>query len=230
MSMRKLFLFVVLVCSWSVTFATNMHSQSPSSNSNTNATAVSQSHASSHSNSTAVAAQQQTATGGSAQQSLSNSNTANGGNGGAGGSSNQTQSANNQGNSLSTVSNYRDRLQAPDINAPAIYASGPCSSGKSVGLAGPGFGISGGKTSTDPQCDRREVARVLMGVNPALALKVLCSDPYVAAVATGNDCVSVEKQSEQVTSPVASNTQAVDLSPYATHEEVERAFKQSQAK
>lgn len=166
--------------------------------------------------------QGQVAKGGNAEQSQSNSNVVNS-SGGAGGSANQSQAANNEGNSFSTSSVYKDRLQAPSISAPAVYASGPCSSGKSLGLAVPGGGISGGKTVTDPLCDRREVARVLAPLNPALALRVLCADPYVAAVATGDDCVYV---------PVARTQTAPEVDPslYATHEEVQRAFKQSQSK
>lgn len=177
-----------------------------------------------------------TATGGNSQQAQSNSNTVTssggaGGNGGQGGSSNQAQSANNQGNSFSTSTVYKERLQAPSISAPPVYASGPCSSGKSLGLSIPGGGISGGKTVTDPLCDRREIVRVLTALNPALALRVACADPYVTAVATEDDCVyapPVTVHAEQVNGTLS--PPAVDLTPYATKEDLERAFKQAHSK
>lgn len=85
----------------------------------------------------------------------------------------------------------RDELQAPSINAPAVYASHPCSVGWSAGLSIPGGGIGGGHVKPDPSCDRRELARVIAALNPALALRILCADPIAAAVATAEDCVYV---------------------------------------
>lgn len=69
-----------------------------------------------------------------------------------------------------------------------------------------------------------------MGVNPTLALKVLCSDPYVAAVADINagDCIYVEEIT--IHSNVISQPDPADMSKYATKEELNRAFKQSQSK
>src|SRR5690606_25625248 len=84
---------------------------------------------------------------------------------------------------------YRDRLQAPAVMAPAVYASGPCAYGWSVGVSIPGAGVSGGKSKTDAGCDRRELARVLTPLQPALALKLLCADPMLAEVALPEDCV-----------------------------------------
>lgn len=120
---------------------------------------------------------------------------------------------------MNLSSNYQERLQAPSVSAPAVYASGPCASGWSAGLSIPGGGISGGKAKADPNCDRREVARVLMGINPALALKVLCSDPYVQAVANSDDCI--------YTVPIVAT---VDPSIYATHDDLERLRNDSQTK
>lgn len=96
--------------------------------------------------------------------------------------------SNSGGNSLS-VSN-RDRLQAPSIAPPAVYASGVCVRGYSAGLSVPGASLGGGKSYPDPECDIREAARVLDGIGAhALALKVACTLAAVKAVASPEDCV-----------------------------------------
>lgn len=156
----------------------------------------------------AAATQTQTAEGGSASQS-------------------QSSTATNEGNhqSLSVSSSYRDRLQAPSVFAPAVYASGPCAYGWSAGLSVPGGGISGGRAKTDPNCDRRELARVLTPLNPELALKVLCADPIVAAVAVPGDCEYV-----RITTDEAHTASATPPPAYATKEELDRAFRQAVAK
>lgn len=126
-------------------------------------------------------------------------------------------------------SKYEERLQAPNVNAPAVYASGSCAYGWSAGLSIPGGGISGGRAKPDASCDRREVARVLTPLNPALALKVLCADPIVMEVAEGSDCIytkAVDTLSDSYYAPAPQ----MDLSRYATKEELDRAFKQSQKK
>lgn len=155
----------------------------------------------------AAATQTQTAEGGSASQS-------------------QSSTASNEGNhqSLSVSSSYRDRLQAPGVFAPAVYASGPCAYGWSAGVSFPGGGLSGGKAKTDPGCDRREIARVLTPLNPELALKVLCADPIVAEVAAPGDCEYIRFEQE-ATTPVPT-----DMSAYATKEELDRVFRQAVAK
>jgi len=107
-------------------------------------------------------------------------------------SANATSSATaNTGASASSSDNsirYEDRLQAPAVFAPAVYASGPCAYGWSAGASAPGAGLSFGKSKPDAACDRRELARVLTPLNPALALKILCADPIAAEVATPEDC------------------------------------------
>lgn len=86
---------------------------------------------------------------------------------------------------------YRDRLQAPGVSAPPVYASGSCAYGWSAGVAAPGVGISGGRARPDASCDRRELARVLTPLNPALALRLLCADPLLAPIASAEDCTYV---------------------------------------
>lgn len=138
---------------------------------------------------------------------------------------NQHQDANASAQNGLTI-NYKDRLQiphAPAPTAPAVYASGPCNTGDSRAITTPIGGVSKGKSSTDDNCNRREVARVLAPLNPALALKVLCSDPYVAAVAAPEDCVYV---------PTGTEVTKADLEQLReeTSKKIGTAFKQSQSK
>ena len=146
--------------------------------------------------------------------------------GGAGGTSsanqNQTQSAvsgaqaTNAGNSQSVESHYREIRQAPASFAPAIYASGPCAYGWSAGVSFPGGSANGGRAKADPNCDRREIVRILTPLNPALALKVACADPLVKEVASTIDCAMPEVVVEN-TAPTAPT---LDLSRYVTREEL----------
>lgn len=121
-------------------------------------------------------------------------------------------------------SSYRERLQAPGVAAPSVFASHSCALGWSLGASGPGAGISGGKAKADPSCERREWARVLFAMNPDLALKVACSDPIVAAVARPEDCVYVHIEHE------AQKPEPIDMSAYVTREELDRAFRKAVAK
>ncbi len=144
-------------------------------------------------------------------------------NGGAGGQS--TSNATGGANSLSV--SYRDRLQAPGLGIAPVYASHPCALGWSAGVSIPGGALGGGKARVDAGCERRELARVIAPLNPSLALRVLCADPIVAAVARPGDCEYVTPVVAVPAQPVAP---PVDLSAYATKEEVARAFKTSVSK
>jgi hypothetical protein len=122
---------------------------------------------------------------------------------------------------------YKGQLQiphAPAPTAPAVYASGPCNTGDSRAITTPIGGVSKGKSSTDDNCNRREAARVLTPLNPGLALKVMCSDPYVAAVATPEDCVYVPTGTSTVTRA------DLDRVEQETSKKIDTAFKQSQSK
>lgn len=85
----------------------------------------------------------------------------------------------------------QDKRQAPAISAPPVYASGVCAVGASGGISTPVGGISGGKVTFDESCNRRELARVLTPLNPALALALLCRDPLLA-FATDGQCTLAE--------------------------------------
>jgi hypothetical protein len=82
-----------------------------------------------------------------------------------------------------------DRLQVPSGVATPVFASHSCALGGSLGLSGPGFGVTGGKAKSDPKCDLRETVRILATLNPALALALLCQeDPAVAKAAGPDGC------------------------------------------
>lgn len=133
----------------------------------------------------------------------------------AGGNAEQSQNASaNNSQSLSVSSSYEEKRQAPPAFAPAIFASGPCAYGWSAGISSPVGGLTGGKSKTDPGCDRREVARVLTPLNPQLALKVLCADPIVAPLATEDDCKYMQPA-------IAASAPAPDLSGYVKREELD---------
>jgi len=214
---------------------------SSKSEANAAAIAASQSKSDSHSNSyskseggdayakggTAVSVSQ----GGKGGHATSNAQGGKGGNSDASATQSQNAeggAANNEGNSLSV--NNEDRLQAPSISAPALYPSGNCAYGWTAGLSIPGGGISGGKAKPDADCNRRQAARVVGAWNPALALKVMCEDPYVKAVAKEGDCVYtppappvvVEKETAKVDPQSSSNT--------ADKEYVDRAIKKALSK
>ena len=93
--------------------------------------------------------------------------------------------ASNANNAIS----FQDRLQAPAGVATPVFASHSCAIGGSLGLSGPGFGVTGGKAKSDPKCDLRETVRILATLNPALALSLLCQeDPAVAKAAGPDGC------------------------------------------
>lgn len=137
-----------------------------------------------------------------------------------GGSSN----ANNQ---ISYVD--KDRLQAPSVSAPAVFASHSCAIGGSIGLAGPGFGVSGGKAKSDPKCDLRETVRILATLNPALALALLCQEDAAVAKAAGPDGCKLPPPAPlppcQVCEPKDDS-----YSKEEVDERIERAFKSASSK
>lgn len=175
----------------------------PAGGPSANSASVSAAHSASRANSVSAAS----ATGGTAM----------------GGSADSSSSNGNQ--SLTT----NDVAQAPAVFAPAVYASGSCAYGWSAGISVKLAGLSGGRVSPDANCDRREVARILTPVNPALALKVLCDDPYVKAVATPEDCAYTPPGKGKDEAPVNFTTTVV-VPDAVSHEELQRAFTKATAK
>ena len=129
-----------------------------------------------------------------------------GGKGGDGGDAVQGQSqysdnsnSSNNSSSQSTSLTFESTGEAEHYNkygnnvsafAPAIYSSSACTAGGlSGGAAAMGMGISLGGAKQDPQCQVRENARILAGINPGLALEYLCKNDKVDIGATlGAQC------------------------------------------
>lgn len=96
-----------------------------------------------------------------------------------------TQStASNAGNSQSITSTSPSKqtvYEVPTQYTPALAASfAGCMGSTSVGAAWAGFGLSGGKTLTDAQCERRANAEMLNGLGErATAVQLMCADPDI---------------------------------------------------
>lgn len=69
-----------------------------------------------------------------------------------------------------------------------------------------------------------------MGINPALALKVLCADPYVKEVASGDDCVYRQLIVQLPDQTIYATKDEVESVRRDSQQSVERAFKQAQSK
>jgi hypothetical protein len=121
-----------------------------------------------------------------------------------------------------------DRLQAPAVGAAPIFASGPCVVAASGGVSGPGFGIAGGKAKIDPDCNLREMVRILTALNPRIALKLACTDPAVKAVA--GDCELPPTPAPQPCAVCVPRETSDSYSKSETDERIERAFKGSISK
>lgn len=142
-------------------------------------------------------------------------------------SSSSSATANGTGGAASSDNavSFRDRIQAPPVFAPAVYASGPCNIGWSAGASAPGAGLSFGRSKSDTSCDRRELARIMSTLNPAAALKILCADPIAREVLTDSDCVYMVPPDTSKPTVVI-----LDGNGHATKEELRRAFEGSLGK
>lgn len=82
--------------------------------------------------------------------------------------------------------------QVPSIGLPAIYGLNPCSTGTSVGVATPLFGIGGAVSSIDHECEtRNNAAVVITGLkDEVLGREILCEikDVREAAIRVGKPC------------------------------------------
>jgi hypothetical protein len=130
-----------------------------------------------------------------------NTNVANGGSAyaqggvglGVGGNQSQGQSSennnSNSGNNAAQVTNVAVNTAASktwrysnnvSAIAPNIYSSSACTAGGLTGAASAlGVGVSLGGAKQDPQCQIRENARILAGLNSDLAIEYLCKNPGV---------------------------------------------------
>jgi hypothetical protein len=117
-----------------------------------------------------------------------------GGTGGAGGAANvgdlstasssqsdasasaSTASSSDNSNTVSVAYNATRNNNTPGVYLGGLYPSANCMGVGNLGVSAPGFGIGGGKSYPDPECDKRETARSFMALGyPQEALFILCS-------------------------------------------------------
>jgi hypothetical protein len=133
------------------------------------------------------------------ESSNTNLNIAEGGRGGAGGeggsaiqgqsqSSNNSNSSNNSSSQSTNVvfegtgesKHYNKYGNNVGAVAPNIYSSSACTAGGLSGAASAlGVGVSLGGAKQDPQCQIRENARILAGLDTGMAIDYLCKNPGV---------------------------------------------------
>lgn len=103
---------------------------------------------------------------------------------------------------------------ASQAYAPPVGVTAPCVIGSSVGVAGMGWGFSGGSGHQDAGCERRAVSALMHSFGHAEAAKeVLCVDPMVAAAyaRVGMPCRAVLLSQAAV--PVSSRTGQLGTTP-----------------
>ena len=97
-------------------------------------------------------------------------------------SSTTYQSGSSSNSTTSNTTNSNIRSAPPSAYAPGVNSSGidVCSTGASMGVQTFGFGISGGKSFRDENCERIKLSRQLdsMGMKVA-AVALLCQDERV---------------------------------------------------
>ena len=108
-------------------------------------------------------------------------------------SSTTYESGSTSTSTTTSTSNTDIKSSPPSAYAPSVNSSGldVCSTGGSAGLQTFGFGISGGKSFRDENCERIKLSRQLdsMGMKVA-AVALLCQDPRVfeAMINAGTPC------------------------------------------
>jgi type II secretory pathway pseudopilin PulG len=103
-----------------------------------------------------------------------------------------TEQANEQTVNFSSPSTIRNTASAIPPN---VFASAPCYTGASAGAGVPGFNISGGKTTLDPQCEIRETVRLLLAAGEQeLAVELLCTTDAAAGMAKCKSTLNVRQR------------------------------------
>jgi len=94
------------------------------------------------------------------------------------GSSNDTTSTTNN----TTTNNNNTKVPVPTASSPSMsaYSQDVCAVGRSGGMQVAGFGVSGGTTERDMNCERMKLSKLLndYGMKVA-AVAILCQDPRV---------------------------------------------------
>jgi len=103
---------------------------------------------------------------------------------------------------------------ASQAYAPPVGVTAPCVIGSSIGIAGMGWGFSGGSGHQDAGCERRAASALMHSYGHVEAAKeVLCVDPMVAAAyaRAGMPCKAVLLSQAAV--PVSSQTDPYRTTP-----------------
>lgn len=87
-----------------------------------------------------------------------------------------SDSASSANNSITFEAAQRAYKNTPDVNLGGLFPSSSCMGVANAGVSGAGFGIGGGKSYVDTECDKRETARSFAALGyTAEALTILCS-------------------------------------------------------
>jgi hypothetical protein len=81
----------------------------------------------------------------------------------------------------------------PEVIPPNVVGGNPCSVGASAGMSVAGFGIAGGATWADKQCERRQQAALLYNIGKQkAATELLCQDENIRAAlrVSGEPCAA----------------------------------------
>jgi hypothetical protein len=108
------------------------------------------------------------------------------------GSSSATTAATDPSYGISYSGGYTVR-NVPEVIPPNVVGGNPCSVGASGGMSVAGFGIAGGATWADKQCERRQQAALLFNIGKQrAATELLCQDANVRAAlrVAGEPCAA----------------------------------------
>jgi hypothetical protein len=113
----------------------------------------------------------------------------------------------------------------PEVIPPNVVGGNPCSVGASGGMSVAGFGIAGGATWADKQCERRQQAALLFNIGkPKAATELMCQDDNVRAALriAGEPCAAdaprvaaAEATPAPAVSPATASVAVVTLAPAA---------------
>jgi hypothetical protein len=81
----------------------------------------------------------------------------------------------------------------PDLQPPNVLGGNPCAIGASAGVSVAGFGIAGGATWADRQCEQRQQAALLYNMGEQkVAIELMCQDDNVrvAMRVSGKPCTA----------------------------------------
>ncbi len=115
-----------------------------------------------------------------------------------GGNATATQTQGNQQQVTFTSPDDITVRNTVSARVPNLVATSPCFYSWSGGVGGAGFNIGGGKAKRDPECDKRELARMIAGFGFVdMAMAVACQTE--AAINTiGEQCAGMVTATQKV--------------------------------